>query len=399
MNQDTATARDTRNDRVAAAPEPRHTLWTVQALRAAAALMVVIGHSQSAVELIKRHAGQGFVRWTVLPWGASVDLFFVISGFIMVYASRRLFGQPGAVRAFLKRRLARIVPLYWVVTTLFLALLLAATLKGGDRFPSVAAIAASYAFIPFDTYGDGRAFPVFDLGWTLNYEMFFYGIFAIAVGLPRRRAVAAVAALLVLWVVVGTAIPAAPVALHFWTRPIMLDFVMGMGVGLALTEGVRLPSALRVVLTLASLALLVLDPTHLFDGPVGMTVANGWQRVLVAGIPSTALLAAATLGPEPRLRGPFVPLTVIGNASYSLYMLHPVALIVLEKLAQKLPTVRLLPGGSLVITTVIAATALALAAFRWGERPMTAWIVRRTEGRRPRPAPTGRHSLPQETTP
>jgi exopolysaccharide production protein ExoZ len=369
--------------RVAAAPDPRHTLWTVQALRAAAALMVVIGHSQSAAETIKRNAGQDFTRWTALPWGASVDLFFVISGFIMVYASRRLFGQPGAVREFLKRRLARIVPLYWVVTTLFLALLLAATLKGGDAFPSAAAIAASYGFIPFDTHGDGRAFPVFDLGWTLNYEMFFYAVFTLAIALPRRRAVAVVGVMLLLWVAAGLGVSSDQVALHFWTRPIMLDFGLGMGVGLALTEGVKLPRALRIALAVVALAMLALDPTHLFNGPVGMTVANSWQRVLVAGIPATALLAAATLGPEPRLPAPLVPLTAIGNASYSLYMLHPVALIVLEKLAQKLPAVRLLPGGLLAIATVLSAIALALTAFRWGERPMTAWIVGRLDRRWP----------------
>jgi exopolysaccharide production protein ExoZ len=129
--------------------------------------------------------------------------------------------------------------------------------------------------------------------------------------------------------------------------------------------------------------MLALDPTHLFNGPLGMTVANSWQRVLVAGIPATALLAAATLGPEPRLPAPLVPFLAIGNASYSLYMLHPVALIVLEKLAQKLPAVRLLPGGLLAIATVLGAIALALAAFRWGERPMTAWIVGRLDRRWP----------------
>jgi exopolysaccharide production protein ExoZ len=370
----------------------------VQVLRATAALMVVIGHSQSAVEVIKRNAGQEFARSTVLPWGASVDLFFVISGFIMVYASRRLFGQPGATGEFLKRRLARIVPLYWIVTSFFLALLLAATLKGGDRFPSAAAIAASYLFVPFDTYGDGRAFPVFDLGWTLNYEMFFYAVFAVAVLLPRRRAVAAVAAMLLLVVAAGSVVSNDQVALHFWTRPILLDFGLGMGVGLALSEGVRLPRSVRIALAVAALILLVLDPTHLFAGPVGVTVDNGWARVLVAGIPATALLAAATLGPEPRLRKPLVPLTAIGNASYSLYMLHPVALIVLEKLAQKLPAVRLLPGSLLVLVTVLAAIALAQAAFVWGERPMTARIGRYLDKSRPRsPAPS--RSASKETAP
>ena len=176
----------------------------------------------------------------------------------------------------------------------------------------------------------------------------------------------------------------------------MLDFGLGMGVGLALSEGVRLPRAVRIALAVAAVVILVLDPTHLFAGPVGVTVANSWARVLVAGIPATALLAAATLGPEPRLRAPLVPLTEIGNASYSLYMLHPVALIVLEKLAQKLPAVRLLPGSLLVLVTVLAAIGLAQAAFRWGERPMTARIGRFLDKSRPR-APAPPRSASKET--
>lgn len=359
----------------ATAVSPRQTLWTVQLLRAAAALMVAVGHSQSAVETIKRADGQSFARSTILPWGAGVDLFFVISGFIMVYASGRLFGRPGAAGEFLRRRLARIVPLYWVVTTVFLALLLAATLKGGDRFPSGVAIAASYAFLPFDVYGDGRVFPVFDLGWTLNYEMFFYALFAVAIALPRKRAVAAVAALLALLATLGVGVSQDQVALHFWTRPIILDFGLGMAVGLALSEGVRLSGAMRVILAIAALVTLALDPVHLFNGPLATTASNGWARVLVAGLPASVLLAAATLGTRLRLPMVLAPLTRIGDASYSLYLLHPVALIVLEKLAQKQPAVRLLPGGVLVSATVLTAIVLALAMFRWGERPLTARVA------------------------
>ncbi|MCC2976608.1 acyltransferase [Sphingomonas sp. PL-96] len=386
MNNHHAVSDHRHAARPAVSPDRRAVLWPVQVMRATAATMVVIGHSQSAVAWIKQSAGQSFVRSTMLPWGASVDLFFVISGFIMVYASRHLFGQPRAPIDFLKRRLIRIVPLYWVVTTVFLALLLAATLKGGDRFPSGAAIVASYAFLPFDTYGDRQIFPVFDLGWTLNYEMFFYALFTLAVSLPRRRAVAIIAAVLLLLVALGTAVPETQVALHFWTRPILLDFGLGMAVGLGLSEGVRLSGRMRIALGCVATALLVLDPANVFNGALGTTVANDWPRVLVAGVPAAALLAAATLGPEPRFSPWVVPLTRVGDASYSLYLLHPVTLIVLGKLAQKLPSVTLFPGGALVAAAVIAAVALALASFRWGERPMTAWIARRLDKKHRRPA-------------
>jgi exopolysaccharide production protein ExoZ len=352
-------------------------LWTVQWLRAAAALMVVVGHSQSAVAMLMRSTGGNYTRSALLPWGASVDLFFVISGFIMVHASRRLFGTRRAWVGFLKGRLKRIIPLYWLTTTVYLAVLIAATLKGGDPFPRVSGILASYLFVPADTWGNGRLFPVFDLGWTLNYEMFFYALFAVAVGFTRRRAAGLVILMLLVFVALGLFVPPSAGAAWFWTRPIMVDFGLGLVVGLAMAEEIRLPAALRVALVLASAAMLVADPTHLFNGPLGSTVANDWPRVIVSGIPSALLLAGAVLGPGPRHLGMYAPLTKLGDASYSLYLLHPFALMAMEKLVQKVPSVRGLGGGILVLGTVAMATLLAFASYRWIESPIARLLASR----------------------
>ncbi|MCT8003367.1 acyltransferase [Sphingomonas sanguinis] len=354
----------------------RRTLWTVQAMRGIAALMVVIGHSQSAAGRLMAASGEHFVRSTVMPWGAGVDLFFVLSGFIMVHASTRLFGRQGARSEFLRRRLVRIVPLYWLVTTLFLILLAAAALKGGDPFPGMGAILASYAFFPADTYSDGRFFPVFDLGWTLNYEMFFYTLFALVVPLARRRALAAVGGLLSVAVVIGMFAPG-PSPLWFWTRPIILDFGLGLIVGALAGRGVRLSRGVRMVLALVGVGLLVADPFRIFNGPVGITVGNGWPRVLCAGLPIAAILAAAVLGPEPATPRLLRPVSHLGDASYSLYLFHPFALIVTEKLVQKLAFARGVEGWQLVLFMVAVALGIALCVHRWIERPMTAELARR----------------------
>ncbi|MEG3164806.1 acyltransferase [Sphingomonas sp. PB2P19] len=376
---------DAPHTRSQAAPAPRGTLWTVQVLRGVAALMVVFGHSQSAVGAAITSGASGaqvFVRSTLVPWGAGVDLFFVISGFIIVHASTRLFARPGARKDFIARRLIRIVPLYWLVTTLFLALLAAATLKGGDAFPGSAAILASYAFVPMDTRGDGGLFPVFDLGWTLNYEMLFYALLAVVVAWPRRRALVVLAVVLAVLVGVGQVVPL-PAALWFWTRPIILDFGLGVAVGALVAGHVVLPKALRIAIAAVGIGVLLADPGHVFDGPVGMTVANAWPRVLLAGVPVAAVLAAALLGPEPGMPRAAVPFTRIGDASYSLYLFHPFALIAMEKAAQKLAVVRDTPGWVLVLVTVAGAILIALAAYRWIERPMTIALTAMLAPRRP----------------
>lgn len=360
-------------------------LWTVQMFRGLAALMVVVGHSQTAMAGVVERTGGAFARSTLLPWGAGVDLFFVISGFIMVHASARLFGMPGARAEFLRRRLVRIAPLYWLVTTAFLLLLAAATWKGGDAFPHPLAILASYAFVPFDTRGDGGLFPVYDLGWTLNYEMFFYALLALVVAWPRHRALAAVAVMLAALVLIGAWIPPGS-ALWFWTRPIIVDFGLGLGVGALMANGTVLPRAARIALAVTGTVLLIADPVHVFGGPAGHTVANAWPRVLLAGLPVAAMLAAAVLGPEPTMPRALLPLGRVGDASYSLYLLHPFALIAVEKAAQKSASVAAAPGWLLVAVTVALAILLALAGYRWIERPLTAALGRHVA--HPRPART-----------
>src|SRR5262245_21275262 len=156
-----------------AGPErSRRSLLSIQILRAAAALGVVLAH----------------IFPSAVIGTAGVDLFFVISGFIMVYASDRLFERRDAPRIFFLRRLARIVPLYWAVTAVLVAypLLAGVDLAAVSLSPGV--ILGSFLFFPVPR-PDGSLLPVHFLGWTLDYEMFFYVVFAGFIVLSRQRAV------------------------------------------------------------------------------------------------------------------------------------------------------------------------------------------------------------------
>lgn len=215
--------------------ERRDVLPGIQVLRAVAALMVVIHHAELGTVM-------GFAlgaRHLFLVGSAGVDVFFVISGFIMLVSSRRLFGTKGAPATFLMRRVIRIVPLYWAMTTVYVAgFLLAPSLLG--RSVSAGTMATSYAFWPHLGL-DGTFHPILVVGWTLNYEMFFYALFAVAVLLQRGRAVilltAALVAVVVLRALVGG--PTSPLA--FWGEPIVLEFIAGILVGLAYEYRLLLP--------------------------------------------------------------------------------------------------------------------------------------------------------------
>ena len=343
---------------------------SLQCLRAFAALLVVVGHCQSEAAVAALKRGLPFAPLSVLPWGAGVDLFFAISGFIMVVASRPLFAAPGAAVAFAGRRLKRIVPLYWACTTLYVLIQFA------TRKP-VAGVVASYLFWPADTFGDGVPRPIFTLGWTLNYEMAFYALFALALPLPRRSAVALVAALLLAVVVAGqlSVPPAGP--LWFWTRPIVLEFVAGMAVGAAWCEGWRLPGAARLALAAAALATWALDPMgSAHQALTWITPNDGW-RLACWGGPAAALLAAAVLARAPIPTGQgTAALAMLGDASYALYLVHPFVVGTLMRAWTLTGWAQRAGYAPFVALSLVASMAAAFVVHRGIERPVADALAR-----------------------
>ncbi len=310
---------------------PPERLEGLQSLRALAALLVLIGH-------VRAEAAHYFaldLPGAALPWTRGVDIFFIISGFIITLSAARFAARPGA---FLWRRLRRVVPLYALFTTLMVALLLAApgSLKSTSLDP--AQIASSYLFLPYER-ADGRIAPVLSLGWTLNYEVFFYALLALCLALPRPllACCAGLAALCLL----GPALPQTT-ATVFYANPLILEFTFGIALARLWQCGFVRPSA-----PLAGLAL---------------------PRVLAAGLPATVIVAAGTLlAPDRHL-----PLQSIGNASYALYLSHrfPLRLGTLVLV----PVMPAHPLAALVFCVLLVGLCLwaARAVHLHVERPLTA---------------------------
>jgi len=357
---------DRRSHHASTAPIP-----AIQILRALAALAICLHHALYDASTL-RGGGLPLVE---VPLEAGVDLFFVLSGFVMALAARPIYAQPGAARMFLARRTARVVPLYWGVTALFVVvgLLLPGTLNTGP--PTPAQIVQSLLFIPH-VRPDGLVQPVYGLGWTLNYEMGFYALFAAALALPARRAILATLAALLALVLAGLAARPASAPLAFWTAPIILEFVFGLLIGLARLEGVRVAGGMAAALAMMGLALLA------FAGEIG--ASSPLMRPLAWGLPLALVVAGAALGPDgiaPTSPSPGWALAQLGNASYALYLVHPFAVRGVREV-----WVRLDPGSAgwpYIAAALIAAILAALLVHRGFERPVTAWAVRRL-GARPR---------------
>lgn len=330
------------------------TVVPIQILRGFAAIGVVIAHA--AADLDRFGVTSGRSSFFDLG-GAGVDLFFIISGFVMVYASEPLFGSFRGATTFFAYRLIRIVPLYWLVTTFYLAVALLMPRLGGTLYP-LKTIATSFLFIPY-ARPDGIMQPVLGQGWTLNYEMFFYVIFAIAVLLPRRGAVVLSSTAIVLVVIVGRLF-VLPATASYWADPITCEFVLGMLLGLAYRKGVKLRPSLCAALVSGGIILLAL----------GGYLENS-HRALTSGVPAAIVVAGATFGRFSLRSSLWKGLVILGDASYALYLLHEFPLQALTPTARWL-SVHLTQWLWLYMTLAVVASALLAVVVHYAfERPVT----------------------------
>ncbi len=348
----------------------RDKLENIQILRAVAACMVLASHIGTEVADLAGRRGVTS-SFEITPWATGVDVFFVLSGFLMLVTAGDEAGRPGAAAAFMGRRIARIAPLYWLLTT---ALVLGSlALPGMLHVPIGDAphVLASYAFWPSLRGEEIR--PVLALGWTLEYEMFFYALFALALLLPRGWTVPSLAALMLCVVAAGQVWRPSGVALQFWSSPIILEFLLGVGCAVAYRRGLRLTSAQGGALVAVGLVLLLLSGD-------AAAQRGSWLPLASVGFPALLVVAGAALSPSAR-DGAFARIGVeIGAASYSLYLLHPFVLRTLRVVWDRFEP----PLGLFWIVSAVLAVIGSILLRRIVEDPINRWAKDLTAGARRR---------------
>jgi exopolysaccharide production protein ExoZ len=273
-------------------------LSSIQILRAAAALAVALFHAAqwSHVDLAVGAAG--------------VDVFFVISGFVLWNAADRRRTTPAR---FLLARAERILPLYWIATLAVAVVAVSAPAALPIVHPGMGHLALSLLLVPH-TDPAGGPFPFLPTGWTLTYEAFFYVVMAMALAAPRDRR----------WTLLSGVLFAASLVgfgYHGWytllANPLLLEFLAGAALARAWSKGrlERLPAWTGWSLIGAGLAiLLALQIGGLRDDFLRPFVWGPPAVMIVAG--ALKLEADGRVGQGPIARN----FMALGDASYSLYL-------------------------------------------------------------------------------
>jgi exopolysaccharide production protein ExoZ len=313
-------------------------IYSIQVLRFVAAAMVAALHiNQSA------HWQLGLTAAGFLPNVGSfgVDAFFVVSGFIIAKTA------PGhSPRQFFAKRFARVVPFYWIMTALYVPLLIQA-----DMFRWTSGIATA-TFYP----GIGR--PWLGVGWTLCFEMLFYTVTALVLFNPRRLIPLVLGIYALCWIAriyVGG-------PFEFFGNPIILEFLAGAALAQTRPRS-RLLGCAFIVLSLVALS---------FIGVYGIGKAN-WVRHIIDGQESLVRIGTMGVAASMLVFGtmqfqirPGI-LTYLGDASYSMYLTHRPAIGLVRWVGP------ILPLGIFIPAVGLLALSFSILAYECIEKPVVSW--------------------------
>lgn len=329
---------------------------SIQALRGIAALFVVLEH----------------IRF--LSCGAfGVDIFFCISGFMIMYSTYE------NSQCFLRKRLIRILPLYYLMTLgTFLLLLLFPEMFQQTRADLVF-LAKSLLFIPFDI-GDGAIQPLMRIGWTVNCEIFFYVLFTIAMRISPKHRGLLCSAFLLLLTAAARLFPETCVPLQFYGNPVMLEFVLGILVYYIarwIYHCFRSSKPAQALPAQALPLLSILCAGLCFAGLMasrGTMDVAGFRRPLLWGLPSALIVLLAFLLSLYNVKMPSA-LVRLGNASFSLYFMHyyPVMLLDRALFDFSVPSPRALLGTAAAIAVSVV---LALVSRQLLEKRLSGFLTR-----------------------
>lgn len=338
----------------------------IQYLRGLAALLVVYAHLDTQISRIS--PDQYLPYASIGIWG--VDIFFVISGFIMYVAAIEIDAKPGH---FLLRRAIRIVPLYWSLTALIVAGAYVAPAMLSSTRLDASHVLASFLFLPWPNPAYEGFWPVLIPGWTLNYEMYFYAAVAVGLFAPRRLRILLTSAV-VIGVLVAVQLSKSTGPISFYGNDVVIEFLFGLLAGYMFTRVRPLGAPFGVLLIGLSFCLVI-----------WMAEMEAVPRSIAYGIPAMMVVLGSLQLEGMAKRAPLRPALHLGDISYSLYLTHVVTLPVMTAVFIRLGALYGVDGSaSYAVVASLWALLMASLVYLAIERPLTR-TLRETTGERRAP--------------
>jgi exopolysaccharide production protein ExoZ len=282
------------------------TVHSIQLLRFFAAFIVVVYHTSLALDVygMSSLSGANFADFFALG-EAGVHIFFVISGFIMVYTTIESDRGYNSAAVFMYRRFIRIYPIYWVVC-IFYVIFHYSLLQPYDI--SISDFLKALMLWP------GYSAKIIGPGWTLSYEIYFYLCFSVTLLVPAISGLIALTIGMLFLIILGFVFDLRSKELQVLTNPLLLEFLLGAWIAVFCLSRYRLPTRLAD-LSIAVAVIMFLVPAWLDVGSV--------PSVLLMGGPSALLILGCVMRERDGRLPSFVrSWSALGNGSYSLYLLH-----------------------------------------------------------------------------
>jgi exopolysaccharide production protein ExoZ len=337
---------------------------SLQVLRGIAVLLVVYYHAHGL--LIKRHEELGLktdfwmVEQGITKFGAiGVDIFFVLSGFIIFYTSR---SNLKTRLNFIKDRVIRIFPIWGIALTV---LLLFSAFPGVSASYSIMDILLSYLLIPMNYNGGVK--PILEVGWSLYYELFFYFMFAVflSFGFVNRLILMTIAAFFSVWL--GYFYTSETAIFKIATHGRIFEFIAGGWIAYYYSKGIEFKSGLMIISFLMivcfSFGFILVD----------------WWRLEVSGLitrgPIAVLLVLIALHWKSEIVICKNLLLFLGEASYSIYLFHMFPLILLSGIWKRdMLILSFLNGYFYWFVAFLAGVIAGILAYVYLEKPATKFI-------------------------
>lgn len=338
-----------------------HKISNIQSLRGIAALLVVLSH---LLIIESKYGGTHSILPDLSRFGVfGVDIFFVISGFIMVTITRGKFQSFKETSRFITHRTVRIYPVYWFYTLLLLCVFLIRPEWVNSAQDNQVDILSSFLLIPAETL------PLLAVGWTLIHEVYFYVIFAlIFLFVYEAKLIHALfiwgGGIILFNLFFESASPLVKLVMH----PLTLEFIAGCLLAIFYFKNkVKLNSLIVFI----GMFLAIAVSLYLFRSKIGANglTPEGWMRPLILGIPAVLVVYFLLMAEKNNMVFNKI-FVVVGDASYSIYLTHILTLSVVGRVWSMFNSDSIFDNLIMIPFMFLLSAMVGVLSYYWIEKPL-----------------------------